>query len=80
MAQMSHLPRISCNVSQNCAEKCKRRREGDLSSIIKDHTWKRFVRGLQRNGFFKGEIDGSKRYREKLKVAEVRCKDMNFVL
>lgn len=38
---------------------------------IKVEKWKRMMDGLKRNGFFEGEIEGSKRYREKTAIAEV---------
>lgn len=42
------------------------------SAIIPD-AWKKFMDGLERTGFFEGELEGSKRYREKTAMAEVMC-------
>ncbi len=61
-------------VGQASAESCKRWAKGDLRSAIRPETWKRFAEGLSRNGFFEGELEGSKRYREKMAMAEVRYK------
>lgn len=63
----------SMSAGQTSAESCKRRGRGDLRSSIRPETWKRFEDGLQRNGFYEGELEGSKRYREKTAMAEVRC-------
>lgn len=65
-----------CVVSrQTCAESCNRRARGDLSGVISPEMWKRFADGLARNGFFEEELEGSKRYREKTEMAEVRCSE-----
>lgn len=58
-------------VGQTSAESCRRRDRRDLRSSIKPETWKRFADGLKQNGFFEGELEGSKRYREKTAMAEV---------
>lgn len=47
-----------------------------MRSAIRPEAWKRFLDRLARNGFFEGELEGSKRYREKISMAEVsfiRC-------
>ncbi|CAM9369821.1 unnamed protein product [Ectocarpus sp. 8 AP-2014] len=54
---------------QACAESSKKD-GGDFSGAIRPETWKRFADGLVRNGFFEGELEGSKRYREKTAMAE----------
>eukprot|EP00752_Nemacystus_decipiens_P012159 g10778.t1 len=60
---------------QTSAESGKRRARGDLRSRIRPETWKRFEHGLQRNGFFEGELEGSQRYREKMAMAEQFVRD-----
>lgn len=60
------------SVGQTCSESSSRASRGDLRSAIRPETWKRFVGSLARNGFFEGELEGSKRYREKTSMAEVR--------
>ncbi|CAM9826608.1 unnamed protein product [Ascophyllum nodosum] len=55
---------------QECAENCTRRTKGDLRSSVSPHAWKKFMDALERNGFFEGELEGSKRYREKAAMAE----------
>lgn len=42
-----------------------------MRGVIQPEKWKRFVGRLERNGFFEGELEGSKRYREKAAMAEV---------
>lgn len=56
---------------QSCAESCRQRDGGDLRCVIKPEKWRRVMDGLERNGFFEGEIEGSTRYREKAAMAEV---------
>lgn len=65
-------PHILDSWGQTSAESCKGRAKGDIRSSITPQAWKRFADGLQRNGFFEGELEGSKRYREKTAMAEVR--------
>eukprot|EP00903_Cladosiphon_okamuranus_P017102 g15757.t1 len=60
---------------QTSAESCKRTARGDLRSSMRLETWKRFEDSLQRNGFFEGELEGSKRYREKTAMAEQFVRD-----
>ncbi|CAM9685156.1 unnamed protein product [Pylaiella littoralis] len=55
---------------QACYESCSKTTRGDLRSAIRPEAWKRFLDRLARNGFFEGELEGSKRYREKISMAE----------
>ncbi|CAM9897730.1 unnamed protein product [Ectocarpus sp. 4 AP-2014] len=59
---------------QACAESSKND-GGDLSGAIRPESWKRFADGLVRNGFFEGELEGSKRFREKTAMAEQFIRD-----
>ncbi|CAM9181904.1 unnamed protein product [Laminaria digitata] len=60
---------------QASAESCDRSARGDLRSAISPSAWKTFLSVLEQKGFFEGELEGSKRYREKTAMAEQFVRD-----
>lgn len=66
------------SVDQTCSESCSRSTRGDFCRAMRPETWKRFVDRLARSGFFEGELEGSKRYREKTSMAEVRYNRLSW--
>lgn len=60
-------------VGKASVESSNRRATGDLRSAISPTAWKAFLSVLEQKGFFEGELEGSKRYREKTAMAEVMC-------
>lgn len=59
-------------VAQDGWERSRRRARSDGGCSLEAHARDRFMKALQRNGFFEGEMEGSKRYREKVEMADVR--------
>ncbi|CAM9314870.1 unnamed protein product, partial [Discosporangium mesarthrocarpum] len=63
---------------QRCSEECGGRASGDIVSFLGLEKWERIIDGLEKSGFFEGEMKGSRQYKEKLAWAEQCMKDSTF--
>ncbi|CAM9630188.1 unnamed protein product, partial [Choristocarpus tenellus] len=56
-------------------QQCAKRANGDIVASVGSRNWRRYLSGLERAGFFEGEMEGSKLYKEKIAMAEEFLQD-----